>query len=223
MSSFIDLSHRITNGMETYPGLPNPVVADHLSRSAAEEIYGPGLTFQIGLITICTNTGTYLDVPFHRYADGHDLAGLALRRVAAVDAVCIDRSAAVKEGETEVVLTDKELEGLAEKAVLVRTDHSRHWGTARYNTDHPFLASASATALADLGVACVGIDSLNIDSTTTGDRPIHSTLLRAEVPIVEHLTGLDRLPAHGFTFTAVPPKIEGAGTFTVRAFATVLD
>ena len=87
--------------------------------------------------------------------------------------------------------------------------------------DHPHLTERSAQLLVDADVACVGIDSLNIDSTETGERPVHTTLLGAEIPIVEHLTNLRALSRSGFSFTAVPPKIEGAGTFTVRAFATV--
>ena len=86
----VDLSHDITNGMVTYPGLPAPVIGSHLTRDAAEEIYGPGITFQIGQIEICTNTGTYLDVPFHRYVDGHDLTQLSLDRVANVPAICLN-------------------------------------------------------------------------------------------------------------------------------------
>ncbi len=212
----IDLSHDITAGMQTYPGLPVPVIEDHLSREAAVEVYGPGNTFQIGLVTMCTNTGTYLDVPFHRYADGHDLTGLPLARVAGVPAVCLDRT-----GETTIDLGPDDLDGLAGQAVLVRTDHARTWGGEAYFADHPHLSAASAEALVAAGVACVGIDSLNIDGTAEKARPVHTTLLGAEIPIVEHLTGLDELPASGFTFTAVPPKIEGAGTFTVRAFATL--
>ena len=216
MARLVDLSHDITAGMETYPGLPTPVIGDHLSREAAEDVYGPGITFHIGLITMCTNTGTYLDVPFHRYADGHDLTGLALERVAAVPAVCLDRR-----GERTIELTDDDLHGLAGHAVLVRTDHSSRWGTAAYAEDHPHLSAASADRLVAAEVACAGIDSLNIDGTGEKARPVHTTLLAAEIPIIEHLTGLDALPADGFTFTAVPPKIEGAGTFTVRAFATL--
>ena len=216
MIRLIDLSHVISPGMVTYPGLPVPIVEDHLSREAAIDVYGPGNTFQIGLVTMCTNTGTYLDVPFHRYADGHDLTGLALERVAGVPAVCLDRR-----GQTTVELTDEELEGLGGHAVIVRTDHSATWGTDAYFQAHPHLSAASADALVAAGVACVGIDSLNIDGTGEKARPVHSTLLGAEIPIIEHLTGLDALPEDGFTFTAVPPKIEGAGTFTVRAFATV--
>ena len=216
MTRLIDLSHVITPGMVTYPGLPVPIVEDHLSREAAIDVYGPGITFQIGLVTMCTNTGTYLDVPFHRYADGHDLTGLALERVAGVPAVSLDRR-----GQTTIDLTDEDVQDLGGHAVLVRTDHSATWGTEAYFEGHPHLSAGTADALVAAGVACVGIDSLNIDGTAEPTRPVHSTLLRAEIPIIEHLTGLDALPAAGFTFTAVPPKIEGAGTFTVRAFATV--
>jgi arylformamidase len=210
----IDLSHRITDGMVTYPGLPAPVIGTHLSREAAEELYGPGLTFHIGLLTICTNTGTYIDVPFHRYADGHDLADLALEQVAGLPAVVLDRR-----GLETIDLTGADLGGLSGHAVLVRTDHSEHFGTDRYFQTHPHLSAAAAEALVAAGVSCVGIDSMNIDGTATGDRPVHSILLRAGIPIVEHLTNLAALPERGFAFTAVPPKIEGAGTFTVRAFA----
>ena len=212
----IDLSHVITAGMKTYPGLPVPIIEDHLSREAAIEVYGEGNTFQMGLITMCTNTGTYLDVPFHRYADGHDLTGLDLERVAAVPAVCLDRT-----GDTTIDLTVDDLAGLEGHAVLVRTGHSATWGTDAYFTDHPHLSASAADALVAAGVACVGIDSMNIDGTGEKARPVHTTLLAAEIPIIEHLTGLEQLPTDGFTFTAVPPKIEGAGTFTVRAFATV--
>ncbi|MCP4958511.1 MAG: cyclase family protein [Actinomycetia bacterium] len=212
----IDLSHTITDGMTTYPGLPGPVVATHLSREQAELAYGPGVTFQIGMIHICTNTGTYLDVPFHRFADGHDLTGLSLDRVAAVPAVCLQRC-----GDTAIDLSPEEVEGLSGHAVLIRTDHSQHFGTPAYAQGHPFLTQAAAQALVSAGVACVGIDSLNIDDTSDQERPVHTTLLRAGIPIVEHLTNLAALPAEGFHFTAVPPKIEGAGTFTVRAYATV--
>jgi arylformamidase len=210
----IDLSHRITDGMVTYPGLPAPVIGTHLSREAAEELYGPGLTFHIGLLTICTNTGTYIDVPFHRYADGHDLADLALEQVAGLPAVVLDRR-----GLETIDLTGADLGGLSGHAVLVRTDHSEHFGNDRYFQTHPHLSAAAAEALVAAGVSCVGIDSMNIDGTATGDRPVHSILLRAGIPIVEHLTNLAALPERGFAFTAVPPKIEGAGTFTVRAFA----
>jgi len=187
-----------------------------LSREAAEEIYGSGVTFHIGLITVCTNTGTYLDVPFHRFADGHDLTGLDLARVAAVPGVCLDRR-----GVQAIELSGSELTGLEGRAVLVRTDHSAKFATPAYGHDHPFLTAAAAQTLLDADVACVGIDSLNIDDTDDPRRPVHTTLLRSGIPIIENMTNLGALPREGFSFTAVPPKIAGAGTFTVRAYATL--
>ena len=215
---FVDLSHDITAGMTTYPGLPAPTIADHLTREAAEQVYGPGITFQIGLVTMCTNTGTYLDVPFHRFADGHDLTGLALERVADVPAVCLDRRRRRRDRPR----------AMPTSAGLARTcrtgPHRPRPARGGPTPTSPTTRSSPPprpNALVAADVACVGIDSLNIDSTVGGDRPVHTTLLRAGIPIIEHLTGLDQLPADGFRFTAVPPKIEGAGTFTVRAFATV--
>lgn len=222
MAQHIDLSHVITDGMETYPGLPVPVVADHLTREAAEEIYGPGITFQIGLVTMCTNTGTYLDTPFHRFADGHDLTALELDRVASVDGVLLDCR-----GQQVVELADVDLSSARGKAVLIWTGHAERWGSDAYFVDHPALSGAAAERLRHAGVACVGIDSLNIDATEgTGERPVHTTLLRSEIPIIEHMTNLDTLAeavsnGTAFSFTAVPPKIAGCGTFSVRAFATV--
>jgi kynurenine formamidase len=219
MARLVDLSHVVTDGLDTYPGMPAPVVFEHLGREAAERFYGAGVTFQVGMITMCANTGTYLDTPFHRFADGHDLTGLPLERVAQVDAVCID-CRGVR------VIGPEVLDGVdvAGRAVLFCTGHSRHWGTPAYFSNHPFVAAATARALVDAGVAVVGIDSLNIDATHSpeGDgRPVHTALLGAGIPIVEHLTKLDALPRDGFTFTAVPPKIVGMGTFTVRAHALV--
>ena len=219
MARHIDLSHVVTDGITTYPGLPTPVVFEHLSRDAAEAIYGPGVTFQIGMITMCSNTGTYIDVPFHRFADGHDLSQLELDRVTQVPGVCIDCRG-------HAVIGPELLDGveLAGRAVLLLTGHSAHFGRPTYLEDHPYLSVAAAECLVDGGASVVGIDSLNIDAIT-GDagagRPVHTALLGAGIPIVEHLTQLERLPRDGFTFTAVPPKVVGMGTFTVRAHATI--
>ena len=105
------------------------------------------------------------------------------------------------------------------KAVLVHTGWDRHWRTDQYFEGHPFLTADAATFLRDAGATLVGIDSLNIDDATDGTRPVHTTLLGAGVPIVEHLCNLESVPVSGFRFSAVPPKVRGIGTFPVRAFA----
>lgn len=216
MTRIIDLSHPIADGTITYPGLPGPVISDHLGREESRSRYAPGYEFQIGRIDMVANTGTYLDTPFHRYADGHDLAGLDLARVVDVPGVVVDVTA---QEATAELLDGLELAG---RAVLFRTGWDATWGTDGYGDgDHPFLGVAAAERLVAAGAAVVGIDSVNIDDTRTGERPIHSLLLGAGIPIVEHLCQLDALPSGSFTFTAVPPAVVGMGTFPVRACAVV--
>lgn len=213
---FVDLSHTIEHGMTTYPGLPGPLICDFLSREASRGRYAPGVEFHIGKIEMVANTGTYVDSPFHRYADGKDLSALPLESLAGLDAVLIEagRSGAVGRD----AFTGRDVRG---KAVLVRTGWDAHWATPAYLADNPFLTAEAAEYLVAHGAALVGIDSVNIDALSDLARPVHSTLLGAEIPIVEHLCGLGRLPADGFRFSAVPPKVAGFGTWPVRAFATL--
>jgi arylformamidase len=214
MSELVDLSHEIEHGMVTYPGLPAPVIGDHLSREASRSVYAEGTEFQIGRIEMISNTGTYLDTPAHRYADGDDLADLSLTGVADLAGTCL---AATEPAIGPQVLEGSDLEG---RAVLLHTGWDRHWRTEAYAAPtHPFLTTEAVEVLIDARVALVGIDSINIDSTATGERPVHSALLRAGIPIVEHLRGLDALVGRNFRFFAVPPRVRGMGTFPVRAFA----
>ena len=222
--TFVDLSHTIHDGMVTYPGLPPAELGTVLSREESRGRYAPGVEFHIGTATLCTNTGTYLDTPAHRYEDGWDLTGLPLERCVDLPAVVVDIPAGAPErpfGFGASHLHGLELSGAA---VLLRTGWSDHWGTDTYGSpDHPYLSAEGTDALVESGAVLVGIDSLNLDSTVGNDRPAHSGLLAAGIPIVEHLTGLSGLPTTGARFTAVPIKVAGLGTFSVRAFATIAD
>ena len=214
----IDLSHVVEDGMTTYPGLPGPRIGDVLTREASRERYAAGTEFLISEVVLCGNTGTYVDSPFHRYADGADLAALALDRLADLDGVLVDATPRADRSIGPDAFAGLDLAG---RAVLVRTDWSRHWRTDAYFTGHPHLNGDAAEALVAAGVALVGIDSLNIDATDTGERPVHSTLLAAGIPVCEHMTGLEALPPSGFRFSAVPVRVAGMGTFPVRAYAIV--
>jgi kynurenine formamidase len=214
----VELSHVIRPRMVTYPGLPGPELRDHLSREASRALYAPGCEFHIGRIDMVANTGTYLDTPFHRYADGADLARVPLERLADLDGLVVRVEGAAGRAVDRSTFTPLQVAG---KAVLIHTGWDRHWGTEQYGHGHPFLTADAAAWLVANGAALVGIDSLNIDDTGDGTRPVHSALLAAGVPVVEHLTGLEQLPVQGFRFHAVPPRVEGMGTFTVRAFAVV--
>jgi kynurenine formamidase len=213
----IDLSHTVEHGMVTYKGLPAPIVCDFLSRERSREFYARGTEFHIGRIDMVANTGTYVDSPFHRFANGKDLAQLPLESLAQLDAIVVDAAGRATGPEAFRRL---DLRG---KAVLVRTGWDRHWRTDAYFEGHPFLTRAAAAHLAQQGAALVGIDSYNIDDTDDGSRPVHTILLGAGIPICEHLCNLASLPAGHLTFSAVPVKVAGFGTFPVRAYAAVED
>jgi len=226
----IDLSHHIEHGVVYYKGLPAPVICDYLSRESSRDLYEPGTEFQIGRVELITNTGTYIDCPFHRFADGRDVASTPLERFVNIPAIVMRAPPPGVDGTSRRDVRaidvdhcirwcgDRDVRGLA---VLVHTGWDQYWGTDQYFDGHPYLTEAAAVWLRDAGVVLVGIDSMNIDNTDRGTRPVHTVLLREEILIVEHLCQLQQLPDGRFTFTAVPPKLVGVGTFPVRAFATM--
>lgn len=214
----IDLSHEVEHGMVTYRGLPAPIVCDFLSREGSRQHYAEGTEFHIGKIEMVANTGTYVDSPFHRFADGLDLAELPLESLADLEGIVV-RVHYFQRAITAKAFDDLEVRG---KAVLIHTDWARHWRTDQYFEGHPFLTRDAAECLVQAGAAFVGIDTYNIDDTTDGTRPAHTILLGDHIPICEHMCGLDKLPDSGFRFHAAPVKVKAFGTFPVRAYA-VLD
>ncbi len=212
----VELSHVIRAGLSTVPGLPAPEITPHLTREASRAHYGPDTEFAIDRLTLVGNTGTYLDSPFHRYADGTDLSGIALARTAGVPAVVVRVTGARERGIGVGALAALDVRG---KAVLLHTGDDARFGTPAYAEDPHFLTRAAAEWLAARDPALVGIDAVNIDDTADGERPAHTLLLAGGIPVVEHLTGLGQLPPTGALFTAVPLRIEGFSTIPVRAFA----
>jgi kynurenine formamidase len=215
-AKIVDLSHVITDGMVTYKGLPGPHICDFISREQSAANYDDGSTFQIGRIDMVANTGTYVDVPSHRFEDGKDLSEVGVESFAHLPAIVVRHP--FKSG---LAVEASAFDGLDVRgsAVLVATGWDRHWGSDAYYHDHSFLAVEAAELLIAQGAALVGIDSHNIDDTRVRTRPVHTALLGAGIIICEHMTNLGAVPDSGFHFTAAPPKVMGMGTFPVRAYA----
>jgi kynurenine formamidase len=217
MPRFVELSHQIVPGMKTYPGLPEPTVDVVVDYEASRQRYQNQAEFYIANLHLCGNTGTYVDSPRHRYRAGVDLAGLSLERLANLPTVIVD---ATQAGRAIGSDSFRELD-LAGSAILFRTDFSQRWGTESYFTENPFLTAAASELLVSKRAAFVGIDSLNIDDVGDPSRPAHTRLLAAGIPICEHMTNLQALPASGARLHAVPIAWVGGGTFPVRAYAVV--
>lgn len=216
MPKLVDVSHQITDGMITGPGLPEPTIEEGSALSGTTAGHGD----DSGRVTMVGATGTYVQTPAHRYRDGADLADLDLDRVAGLPGTVVDATDQRHIGPeifADTVLRDR--------AVLVRTGWDRHWRTDRYSApEHPYLTEAAAKALVEGGATLVGIDSVGVDDTgtsTQGARPALAILLAAGVPVVSHLCLLDRLPTDDFTFYAVPAKVRGMAALPVRAFGVV--
>lgn len=215
----VELNHVIAAGITTYPGLPGPEITPHLTREASRSHYAPGVEFAIDRISMVGNTGTYLDSPYHRYPDGADLAALPLAAVADLPAVVVRLADSGERGIGPQALATLDLAGAA---VLLHTGWDRHWSTKAYGDPAPFLTEPAAKLIVDGGARLVGIDSVNIDDTHSGgQRPAHSILLDAGIPVLEHLTGLADLPVTGARLHAAPPRVRDFGTFPVRAYAVV--
>ena len=168
----VDLSHPIRAGLVTYPGLPAPTITPHLTREDSRTRYAPGTEFAMDVIHMIGNTGTYLDSPFHRYADGSDLAGLDLSSLVGLRAEVFhleDAWDAARRGIRSTTLADRDVRGAA---VLLHTGWDRLVRQPEYGTGAPFLTGEAAQWLIDAGAVLVGIDSLNIDDVdpSTGSR-----------------------------------------------------
>jgi kynurenine formamidase len=215
-SRLIDLSHTIDNGLITYKGLPAPVICDYLSREDSKKFYAEGTSFQIGKIEMVSNTGTYIDCPFHRFEHGHDLNDTPLEHFAELPAMVLRIPFQERISIDADFFIPYDIEG---KAVLIHTGWDVNWNTDSYFNNHPYLTEKAARHLKDKKVSLVGIDSHNIDDTRGNNRPVHTVLLGNGILIVEHLCNLSAIPDQDFIFSAIPPKFKGVGTFPVRAFA----
>jgi len=213
----IDVSHTIGAGTETYPGLPAPRVEILIDYEASRARYAGKSEFLIASYHLCGNTGTYVDAPIHRHRGGADLATVPLERLVHVPVVLIDATSAAAQSHA---LGPELFAGLdlTDKAVLVRSGWSRHFGTPEYFQPNPHLTEAACRMLVSHAPAIVGIDSVNIDDMADFTRPAHTLLLGAGIPICEHLTRLDRLTGRNEFFHGAPVAWRGGATFPVRAY-----
>jgi len=215
---FIEVSHTIREGMETYPGLPVPHAETVWSYEQSRAKYKDKAEFFIASLHLCGNTGTYIDAPIHRFRNGADLAAYPLEKLAHLETLVVDTTTYPSRAIGPDTFPRLALRG---RAVLFHTGWSRHWGTDRYFGPNPFLTRDACEELLDRGARFVGIDSLNIDDTDDKERPAHTLLLGGGIPVCEHMTNLAAVPPEGGRLHAVPIAWVGGASFPVRAYVIV--
>lgn len=222
---FIDLSHDFADGM---PGFSlkrdgetrqfTARIRPFVTHAQSAPFYQGKASFEITEMTFQTSIGTYLDSPRHRWEERRDISGLTLDEVI-LPGVCVtidDAKPSERVGLRRLALPD-DVRG---KAVIFRFGWDRYWGREEYE-EYPFLDVDVIEALIAGGAGMVGVDTFNVDTRADPARPAHSLLLARDILIVENLKGLDRLPADGFRFYAIPIKAVGAAAMPVRAFAQI--
>jgi kynurenine formamidase len=217
MKKLIELNHFLEDGMMAYPGLPRPKIGAFLDHQASRARYNDQAEFYLGKVEMVCNLGTYLDSPFHRYRDGNDLSQVPLESVARIPGIVLDAHVPPDRSIT-IDARDSELEG---RAVLIRTEWDKRWGTESYWEPGPYLSEKSIDLLIRSKATLVGVDFWNVDNTADFVRPAHTRLLASDILIVEHLCNLSDLPRTGFRFYAVPLRIVRGASFPVRAFAEI--
>jgi arylformamidase len=212
--TLIEISHTIRHGMTTYPGLPRPVIGLHTSHHDTTD--GVASAFAIAHLDLVGNTGTYIDSPYHRFTDRPDVSQVGLERLVDLPVTLIDASDTLPDRAVRTELAPADVAG---HAVLFHTGWDARWNSDRYWQPGPYLAAETLDALTAGRPALVGVDFWNVDDTTQPDRPAHTRLLDADIPIVEHLCRLGDVPDRARAFV-VPLAVEGAPSLPVRAFVT---
>ena len=191
--------------------------------------------------TFCTpeHGGTHLDAPIHFFETGITTEKIPLEQLIA-PAVVIDvtkQAAADRDyraTRADVLQFEKAHGTIARGTiVLLRTGWSRHWPNAKayLGDDTPgdasklsfpsFGADAAKLLVEERGAAAIGIDTASIDYGRSTDFQVHRIAAAKNVPGLENLTNLDRLPPRGALVIALPMKIEGGSGGPLRAVALV--
>lgn len=216
----VDLSHRIGDGMRSYPGIPAPAISAFLTHEQSRARYDGQCELTFSRVDIVAGVGTYLDSPYHRDAALPDHATLPLGRTADLPGRVVDLT-----GRSGRAIAADALGGDSGSwrgwAIILRTGMDADWDTERYWTEGPYLTADAAALLASSGPALLGVDFLNVDDTSDPRRPAHTTLLRAGIPIIENLCNVADLPATGFRLHAATVPLERVASFPIRAYAVV--
>jgi kynurenine formamidase len=231
----VDLTHALGKSTVFWPTSPTRFEMKTLSHGKTDGGYF------YAAYTFCTpeHGGTHLDAPLHFSETGRPSHEIPLTQLIAPASVIDIATQAAADRDYRLTRADVEafekINGQIQPGtiVLLRTGWSRHWPDAKayLGDDTPGDASklsfpsygeeAAKLLVEERRVAALGIDTASIDYGRSQDFLVHRVAAARNVPGLENLTNLDRLPPHGATVIALPVKIEGGSGGPLRAVALV--
>lgn len=229
----VDLSHAYGPSTVFWPTSPTKFALEKLAYGRTEG----GFFYAANTLSTPEHGGTHLDAPIHFFERGRTAEQIPLEQLIA-PAVVIDVSARAatdrdyRATAADVLEFEKAHGGIGRGTiVLLRTGWSRHWPDAKayLGDDTPgdasklsfpsFGSDAARLLVEERGIAALGVDTASIDYGRSTDFQVHRIAAAKNVPGLENLTNLDRLPARGAIVIALPMKIEGGSGGPLRAVA----
>lgn len=191
---YIDLSHKIENKLQEYPGDPKTNLK--YFKKADENDTCTLLKLETGL-----HTGTHMDSPFHYIINGKKISQLPLENFIGKASINY-----VKSESKEILVKNCNLKNTNEKIAIIITGWSKHFGNYKYFHDNPYLSNELAELIIEKNIKGIAIDTCSVDKY--GENTIHKKLLENDIWIVENIKSCSKLSKNSYESIFIPLNIE---------------
>lgn len=230
MSTIVDLSQEIYQGMPVYPGHLNTVIWDYHTHEGTAGFLDSDLTYTTRGMILSDHGPTHVDSLSH-FDPAPDAATIDRMELDLFwgPAIAIDVSHAaprddITPDQLDAALSSSGQELRAGDILLIQTgDHDRNAGAPAYTSDFAGLGEAAAEWLVERRVKSFGVDSPTPDNPASRTYPVHLMSRREGMHHYENLSNLGDVVGRRFTFFGLPLRFRGGHGSPVRAVALLDD
>lgn len=211
----IDLSQRMITGKENFK-LETKI--DDIAKTLPHTAHRPDVWYILGEVTFCTHVGTHIEMPYHHLKDGLDIADFPVYQLMG-NGVVMDFKE--KKGDEAITLEEvKKYQDQIHKGdfVFIRNGMDKYYRTERW-MEMSYLTEEATEWLIKKGIACIGTDAAGLEIPGTDYQPNHTALFKANIPVIESLTNLEKIENGKYMIFVLPLPIEGMDASPVRVIA----